>query len=158
MDHSRQVSRLLDEEHRRHLELLGQLEAAFGRGRDGGLPALMGRFAAAIEHDVERHFRFEEESIFPRLVDAGDGGIAELLSEEHAALREVGAALRPQALAAAAGTLPDAAYTQLRRDTLEWVERQVSHIQKETMALLPALEDLLDEETDRELAFGYASM
>lgn len=31
----------------------------------------------------------------------------------------------------------------------------VSHIQKETMALLPLLEDLLDDETDRELAMAY---
>jgi hypothetical protein len=37
------------------------------------------------------------------------------------------------------------------------VERQVSHIQKETMALLPLLDDLLDEETDRRLAFEYAA-
>ena len=45
----------------------------------------------------------------------------------------------------------------MKRGTLELVERQVSHIQKETMALLPLLDDLLDEETDRELAFAYAS-
>jgi hypothetical protein len=37
------------------------------------------------------------------------------------------------------------------------VERQVAHIQKETMALLPLLDDLLDDELDRELAFAYAS-
>jgi len=37
------------------------------------------------------------------------------------------------------------------------VERQVSHIQKETMALLPMLDDLLDDETDRELSFAYAA-
>ena len=40
---------------------------------------------------------------------------------------------------------------------LELVERLVSHIQKETMALLPLLDDLLDEDTDRELAMAYAS-
>ena len=36
------------------------------------------------------------------------------------------------------------------------VERQVAHIQKESMALLPLLDDLLDEDDDRELAFAYA--
>ena len=47
--------------------------------------------------------------------------------------------------------------SSFRRGALEIVERQVAHIQKETMALLPMLDDLLDEETDRELAFAYAS-
>ena len=45
----------------------------------------------------------------------------------------------------------------LQRGVLELIERMVSHIQKETMALLPMLDDLLDEETDRELAFAYAA-
>ncbi len=45
----------------------------------------------------------------------------------------------------------------LKRGALELVERLVAHIQKETMALLPMLEDLLDEDSDRELAFAYAS-
>lgn len=32
----------------------------------------------------------------------------------------------------------------------------VAHIQKETMGLLPMIEDLLDDDTDRELALAYA--
>jgi hypothetical protein len=60
-------------------------------------------------------------------------------------------------MAAAEGELDDAGWRELKVGALEIVERQVSHIQKETMALLPVLEDLLDEETDRELAFAYAS-
>jgi hypothetical protein len=35
---------------------------------------------------------------------------------------------------------------------LELAERLVSHVQKEEMSMLPALEDLLDEETDAALA------
>ena len=44
-----------------------------------------------------------------------------------------------------------------RRCALELVERQVSHIQKESMALLPMLEELLDEDVDRELSFAYSA-
>jgi hemerythrin-like domain-containing protein len=84
--------------------------------------------------------------------------MAALLVEEHEAIREVAAELLPPARAAAAGAVDDATWAALRRNALELVERQVSHIQKETMALLPLLADLLDEETDRELAFGYASL
>ena len=44
----------------------------------------------------------------------------------------------------------------LRVTALELAERLVSHVQKEEMSLLPALEDLLDEATDAELALAYA--
>ncbi len=40
---------------------------------------------------------------------------------------------------------------------MEMVEREVAHIQKETMALLPMLDQLLDDETDRQLALAYAT-
>jgi hemerythrin-like domain-containing protein len=91
------------------------------------------------------------------MTDAGDGGMAQLLTEEHAAIREVADELRPLADAAVAGTIDDGGWDALERLALEMVERQVSHIQKETMALLPLLDDLLDEDTDRDLAFAYAS-
>jgi hypothetical protein len=57
----------------------------------------------------------------------------------------------------AAGTLADADFDAFKRGVMEIVERQVSHIQKETMALLPLLDDLLDDDTDRELSMAYAS-
>jgi hemerythrin-like domain-containing protein len=89
--------------------------------------------------------------------EAGDGDMASLLAEEHASIRAVTGELLPLARAAAAGTLAASDWDALRRTALELVDRQVAHIQKETMALLPLLDDLLDEETDRELAFAYAS-
>ena len=156
---SSQVSRILDEEHRNNIALLGKIEQALSRaGRyDPALAGLIGQFVGALENDVERHFRFEEEQLFPRMTEAGDGGMAALLTEEHAAIREVAAELLPLAAQAAAGAIDEAGWTALRRNALEMVERQVSHIQKETMALLPLLDDLLEEADDRELAFAYAA-
>jgi len=90
--------------------------------------------------------------------------ITVLIADRHAlvrrALRELidvepGFAVVGQA--AAAGALPPAEAGTLKRLVLEIVERQVAHIQKETMALLPLLDDLLDDDTDRELAFAYAA-
>ncbi|CAG0945978.1 hypothetical protein GPROT2_03499 [Gammaproteobacteria bacterium] len=160
MNFNRQVSRVLDDEHRSNLDLLGQVEQALGRASrpDPALAGLIGRFAHALQNDIERHFRFEEESLFPRMADSGDGGMAGLLTEEHEAIREVAAELLPLTQAVAAGTIDEAQWQLLRRGALELVERQVAHIQKETMALLPLLDDLLDDETDRELAFAYAEL
>lgn len=156
-----QVSRMLDEEHRANLELLGQLEQALvparraAAGHDAALATVLNRFSRHLAHDVGRHFEFEENELFPRMAEAGDGDMAALLTEEHAAIREVAAELQPLLVGAAAGTLSRSGWDALTRTTLEIVERQVTHIQKEAVALLPLLDDLLDETTDRELTFAY---
>ena len=158
MSSSTQVGRALDEEHRNNLALLDKVEQALGpaSGNSSGHEALMTQFVRALEHDIERHFRFEEESLFPLMRDAGDGEMADLMVEEHEAIREVASELLPLARAAAAGPVDDAQWATLRKCAIEMVERQVAHIQKETMALLPMLDDWLDEESDRTLAFAYA--
>jgi hemerythrin-like domain-containing protein len=163
MNYQRQVSRTLDDEHRVNLELLGRIEQAFARAPRSGNAAnpeliqLAGVLARHIEQDVGRHFDFEEKELFPRMSDAGDGDMASLMTEEHDAIRAVASEVLPLAQAAAAGTLDDAGWTTLKRGALEMVERQVAHIQKETMALLPLLEDLLDDDADRDLSFAYAA-
>jgi hemerythrin-like domain-containing protein len=162
MQGQRQVSRLLDEEHRTNLELLGRLEqrlARLPRGAvqaDGELVAMLGHLVRHLQRDTGRHFDFEENELFSRMVDAGDGDIALLLREEHEAMRELSGELLPLAEAAVRGALDAEGWQALRRAALEMVERQVAHIQKESMALLPLLDELLDDETDQRLALAYA--
>ena len=43
----------------------------------------------------------------------------------------------------------------LREMALELVERQVAHIQKEEMSLLPVLEDMLEPQRDAEMLTRY---
>ena len=148
MEFNRHISRRLHEEHGATLALWGKLEASLAGGKLDA--ALVRSAAAALADEVERHFRFEEEALFPRLAAAGEGDIAELLTEEHAAIRAAANAFIALAKA-------DPAQPQLKPLALELAERLVSHVQKEEMALLPALDDLLDEATDRELQLAYAS-
>lgn len=163
MNFSTQTSHALHEDHRAILDLLGRAEQALVRAPRGDgartpdLMKLMAALGRSLEHDIDRHFGFEERELFPRLNQAGDGAIAALLFEEHEAIRAVAQELLPLASAAAAGSLDAAGWDALKRDALEMVERQVAHIQKEEMALLPILDDLLDDETDRQLAFDYAA-
>lgn len=163
MNQPGQVARLLDEEHTASLELLGQVERCLGRSSsrpvqgDPDLAALVSRFVHYLGGDLARHFEFEEDELFSRLEDSGDGDIVLLLREEHDAMRELAGELLPLAESAQHGTLDADGWQALRRAILEMVERQVAHIQKEAMALLPMLGELLDDETDQQLAFAYAA-
>jgi hemerythrin-like domain-containing protein len=154
-----QTGRMLDEEHRSNLALLERMERAIGGAPEATpeLRRLLGEFAHCMDVEIGRHFEFEEHQLFPLLVDAGDGPIAALMREEHDAIREVAEELLPLAREVAQGIVDEEAWDRLRLGTLELIERQVAHIQKETMAVLPLLEDLLDPETDGELALGYAA-
>jgi hemerythrin-like domain-containing protein len=167
MNATRQTARALHEEHRANLDLLGRVESTLTRTPRAGLRnaaapgSELARLMAALERqlrqDVERHFVFEETELFTRMAQSGDEGIAALLHDEHETMRELAAELLPLAQAAGQGTLDDAGWAALAGGALELVERQVSHIQKEEMALLPMLEDLLDDETDRRLAMEYTA-
>jgi hemerythrin-like domain-containing protein len=163
MDGQRQVSRLLEEEHRSNLNLLGRVERCLARVARGVVPAeaeataLLRHLVQHLQRDVGRHFDFEEQELFARLQASGDADIALLLREEHDAIREVAAELLPLAEAAVQGTLDAPGWQLLRSTALEMVERQVAHIQKESMTLLPLLDEWLDDETDQQLALSYAA-
>ncbi len=163
MNFSRQTSLALHQDHRANLQLLARAEHAFARasrttpGTDPEFLKLIAALAQHLQQDVDRHFGFEERELFSRLREAGDGGIAMLLGDEHEAIRAVAEELLPLSRSAVAGTLDAAGWETLKACVMELVERQVSHIQKEEMALLPMLDDLLDDETDRRLAFDYAA-
>lgn len=158
-----QVSRALDEEHGANLDLLRRVEQVLVRGRRVGdavapeVRNLAGTLIRHLEQELPRHFGFEERELFPRLTDAGDGDMAALLLEEHDAIRAVAGELLSLTRAAAAGTLGETGWMALQRGMLELIERLAAHIQKETMGLLPLVDDLLDEDTDRDLALAYAS-
>jgi hemerythrin-like domain-containing protein len=157
MDIKRQVNRRLHEEHMATLALWNRFEQAMAArarawppaNQDPEIEALLKSCAAALSEELWHHFDFEESELFPRLAESGEGDIGELLVEEHVAIR------------AAARGFSDALETKdwqrLRAAGLELAERLVAHVQKEEMSLLPAIEDLLDEETDARLALAYAS-
>jgi hemerythrin-like domain-containing protein len=159
MSYSREVSRMLDEEHRANLDLLRRIDQALAssaRASDRDLTDLLGAFGRQFDEEVRRHFDFEERELFPRLADGGAADMVAILLDEHDTMRAVAGELLPLARLAAAGGLDEAGWSTLRRSALEMVERLSGHIAKETMGMLPFLDAVLDEETDRSLAFAYA--
>ncbi|MGA7984011.1 MAG: hemerythrin domain-containing protein [Burkholderiales bacterium] len=152
---NRQVSRRLHEEHTATLALWNRFEQAIAArtwppaAGDLEIENLLRGCAAALAEELSHHFEFEESELFPRLADGGEGDIADLLAEEHVAIR---AAAQAFSKALQAGN-----WQSLRTAGLELSERLAAHVQKEEMSLLPAIENLLDEETDARLALAYAS-
>ncbi len=165
MDFQRQTSQRLYEEHVTTQQLLTRLEAVLsGRGAayppaagDPGWAAFARNLLTAIEVEVARHFEFEERELFPRLEESGDGELALLLAEEHGTIREVAQALGALVRRSLAQPLEEREWQSLKTLGLEFSERLGSHAQKEDGALLPLLDNLLEEDTDRELFGAYAS-
>lgn len=160
MEFQRQTNQALDAEHQGTLDLFGRLGRALAQPAAAGDAALAGLAAALVRHlelDVPHHFDFEERDLFPLLEDAGDGDLAALLAEEHVTILAIVADLLPLARAAAQGTQDDGGHAAFKRTTLELADRLTDHIDKETKALLPALDHVLDEETDRTLVFAHAA-
>src|SRR5512147_3211346 len=93
MTFNRAVSRRLHEEHDATLALWGRVARSLAKP-DPETLALLRRAAAALDGEIGRHFRFEEEALFPRLAEAGQGDLGELLTEEHVVIRDAAERLR----------------------------------------------------------------
>ena len=164
MELQRQISRKLYEEHVAVIGLLQRFGQALAglRGEppaagDSAWRVLLAQLGAALEYEITRHFDLEEDQLFPRLHARGEGDLAELLFEEHEAIRAVTRPLLGLIARARAGELDAAGWRALKASGLELVERLGSHAQKEQDALVPVVDELLDEATDRELWNEYAS-
>jgi hemerythrin-like domain-containing protein len=163
METKRHTCRILHEEHEAVFELLRRLQRALERapldavpaGGDPEWTALLRDVRNGLEGEVTRHFDFEEISLFPLLVEAGEGDLVDLLNADHRAVREVSAPLIEGIVRFQAGRLDAAGWRALRSVGLDLCGRLTDHAGREEQSLLPALEDALSEEADRELIAVY---
>jgi hemerythrin-like domain-containing protein len=162
MNLERQTTRRLHEEHVAAVDLLGRFEQTLANYRDPpniaddqwrGIARDMG---SGMAGEIERHFDFEEQALFPRLEANGEGTIVQLLSDEHSVIRQVATELGGLLQASLTEQFEGAEWRTLKMLGFEYVERMISHVQKEEMALLPALENILGEDDDAELVLDYA--
>jgi Hemerythrin HHE cation binding domain len=159
----RQTSRRLHEEHLAVLALLERFGQALGRlaappsPEDADWNHLLPQLLAAIEHEISAHFDLEEQQLFPILRANGSGELADLLAEEHIPIRAVSGPLLVLLKRARAGAIDPPQWTELRRLGLELVERLSAHAQMEEGSLVPAIDELLDEDTDMEIWNNYVN-
>lgn len=164
MQFSRRTAQLLHEDHQATLVMVEQLEDMIARAKrnlpdvnDTATRKTLESAAAAIEQEVRDHFAFEENELFTRLADMGDAEIGEHLRDEHHAILPVGEQVASLARTALDSGFTDQSWPQFKAHAGELIERLLAHIQKEEMALLPMLDELLDPQTDFELSENYGS-
>ncbi|MCP5036184.1 MAG: hemerythrin domain-containing protein [Rhodobacteraceae bacterium] len=163
MSYSRRTAQLLHEDHQATIAVIEGLDQMIAKARkkapdtsDPNVQRVLKNTAGTIDEEVSSHFSFEENELFTRLEEMGDVAIGEHLRGEHAAMLPLGQAVATQAAEALQNGFDNESWAQFRNTASELIERMFVHIQKEEMALLPALEDLLDDETDMELSTAYA--
>ena len=164
MELRRQVCRALRDEHAATVALLQRLEILLGRhdprhapdSADPTVARLLKDFALAVETEIAAHFAFEEEAIFPALAESGESEMVELLLEEHRAILPLARGLAAIARAAGTGGFSAESWSEFQLGAGELVEGLTSHIQKEDMGMLPALDDILDEAADQRLGLEMA--
>ena len=164
MSFSRRTAQMLHEDHQATIKVIEALDQMIARARktapkmdDPLVQATLTTAASAIEQEVSAHFAFEEDELFTRLEEMGDGAIGAHLRDEHAAILPLGQEVARRATQALETGFSGAEWAEFRTFAGELIERMFAHIQKEEMALLPMLDDLLDSETDMELATAYAA-
>jgi hemerythrin-like domain-containing protein len=154
----------LHEEHEAVFELLRRFSRALAEAAPGVTPdlsepgwaALLRDVRVAIEGEVARHFAFEERSLFPLLVEAGEGDLRDMFLEDHANVRGIAMQLLDLIARAQASAPARASWATLKRLGLALCDVLSEHALKEEQALLPALGNILSEEQDRELFAAYA--
>jgi len=159
----RRTPQLLHEDHQRTIEVVEALDrmiARAGRGmpdaRDSANRSTLEKTANTILAEISNHFSFEETELFTRLEAAGDVAISTHLRDEHEAILPLGLMVAELARSALDDGFSDAGWASFRSAAGEMTERMLTHIQKEEMALLPMLDDLLEPEEDMELSTAYA--
>ena len=166
MELRRHVCRALHDEHKATLAILGRLETLLGRHGSRRPPdpaspelaALLKDLIFAIDTEIGPHFAFEESHVFPILSEAGDREMCAVLLAEHSEILPLAQHLAELAKRFRETGLSEELWAEFHALGAELDERLVAHIQKEEMGLLPALDDLLDEETDDRLALHFAEL
>lgn len=165
MEYSLSICNTLHDDHMMTVGMLEKLESTLTRigpkappeGNDPELSRLLTDLTAIMQSEITSHFSFEEEHLFPRAEEFGAGDMVAVLQGEHDIIRPLAGRITE--------AVKEARTTGFTLDTwpvfydmgLELAERETFHIQKEEMAFLAMLDQMLDPEEDAELTMAFAN-
>jgi len=153
------IASLLHTDHMATVETLQALEDLLRRNRSapaaGSVRPVLERLATVLRAEVQKHFGFEENHLFPEFTRQGETGIVMMLTHEHRAILPLAMRVAELAEQALAAGFTDGDWKDFAASGGELVERELFHIQKEEMGLLSAISALIDADTDARLAEIY---
>ena len=160
MMYSNRVSQKLHDEHMATLALLERLGRFVATKEapktvDIDTRTFLIDLAAAFDSEIWHHFAFEEKYLFEYLIESGDTELAQHLTTEHEQIRDIGGRTIAMARAAAISPFSPAAWREFGLLAQQLIDQLSAHVQKEEMALLPAIEDAMDAETEVRLLTEY---
>ncbi|MAF48131.1 MAG: cation-binding protein [Rhodospirillaceae bacterium] len=165
MEYSLRICNMLHDDHMTTIGLLERIEAALPRvGRksppdvnDAELSRLLGDLAATMQGEVTSHFEFEEQNLFTRIEEMGETPMIGILRGEHEIIRPLAADLMQAVAAARSEGFSAESWAAFYDLGLELADRETFHIQKEEMAFLPLLDQIIDEEEDNDLCQAFTA-
>lgn len=167
MDFERQISQMFHDEHLVATATLERFQALMHTHREGppSDPAdelefnrTLRDFEGLFAGEILAHFKFEEDSLFPLLSEAGEGDMGPLLMEEHVTILSAADVLVTLSRKARSGDMNEEDWQELRLKGMDFVETMLGHIQKEEMGMIPTLDNVVDEIRDAELVMEYSSV
>ncbi len=163
---SLRILQILNEEHLKMVGLLERLEGFFEKHGPDQMPGsddtaakeLLVELRDIMETEIDHHYDFEEKHLFPRFMGMGGEGIADMLKDEHDAIRPLAISLRKQLEEALENGFSEDTWRQFHALGTEMAEREIFHIQKEEMGFLPGLQQMLNPSDDQPLLDAYAKI
>jgi iron-sulfur cluster repair protein YtfE (RIC family) len=116
---------------------------------------LIDALLSMIDLDLLKHYRFEEQVLFPHLAAAGLSPVFDMLLLEHDSVRTIAAELREVTLAALAEGFSADSWTAFCRLIEDLAFSVTFHIQKEEAGVIRQLPLLLRLEEDTVLEEAY---
>ena len=157
------IGALLHKDHMATVETLQALDDLLHRHRTppvvaGDVGEVLARLKSTLRAEVEKHFGFEENHLFPVFIAQGETGIVMMLTQEHRAILPLATQIADGSEQALTDGFDDESWKAFRAAGAELVEREMFHIQKEEMGLLSAISALVDPTTDASLAETYTQV
>ena len=160
------IGTLLHAEHLQALAVANALEVRI-MGADKNRPLgptapadrkFVDELVAALDGAICRHYRFEEETLFPLLQTAGLQDVTAMLTGEHDTIRTMADELRALAKNAAGAPLDQQQWKRFRETAMDFIHAVMFHIQKEEMGVVRSLSLMLGAATSADLAERYRAV
>ena len=165
MDLHHEISKRLSREHQAVASLLNRLEVFLQSSGTEHPPQwqnaetrlLMSDLRGALCADIPQHFAIEEAALFPLFADNGGEDLVELLLDDHAVILGLVTDLTPlveKTLGSPEGLAPQE-WETLRTKARALVTELGSHAEKEEIGFVPAMDELMDPATAKNILGRY---